>query len=365
MNREKIDQAKSRLMLENPYFGMLVSTLEMRENPSIASVRPRGDLMEYNDEYLEVLSVEEVMSILANSALHQALFHTDRGVGKMASVWQLASDYAINDLLVQNGFLIPPLANYSRRFERLYAEEIYTTLLGELDLQEDETSRPKESADLTEEESPPISLLEKKDYERLLQQLSNKRAKQGDLPKGIERLIPQVLVAQVAWRDELYRYVNTHAKSDYRMFPSSKKHLYRGMALPSIYGEELNIAVAIDTSASVDDGLLSLFLSELYEIMQVFTHYTITLIEADAKIQNIQRLTPLEPLIPTFRGGGGTDFRPVFVYLEHHHYEMMKFLIYFTDGEGEFPEMLPSMDTLWVMPESKEVPFGDVLIINC
>ncbi|MBD3793273.1 MAG: hypothetical protein IE889_03805 [Campylobacterales bacterium] len=40
------------------------------------------------------------------------------------------------------------------------------------------------------------------------------------------------------------------------MFPPSKKHLYRGMALPSVTGEELKINVAIDTSASIDDQLL-------------------------------------------------------------------------------------------------------------
>ena len=365
ISNEKIIQAKTKLMLENPYFGTLISSIELRVNNNLINTRNLGDVFEYNDEYLEVLSISEVSTLLANSAMHQALFHTDRGKDKVASVWNLASDYAINDLLVENGFMLAPMANYASRFEMLYAEQIYVILLGELDLQ-DNDDEPKdekqtdEQNEEMEEQDVPEELLAQEEYELLLEQLNIKLEKHGDLPKGIERFVESKSEAQISWRDELYRYVNAHAKSDYRMFPPSKKHLYRGIALPSIYGEELKIIVAIDTSASIDDELLKLFLAELYEIMQVFTHYVIELIECDAKIQNIQRLTPMEELNPTLKGGGGTNFIPVFDYIENLN-EDFKFLIYFTDGKGAFPKYEPLVDTLWVMSESCDVPFGEVL----
>jgi hypothetical protein len=47
----KLTQAKSKLMLESPYFGTLVTTLGIEKNNNIASVRPLGDLMEYGVEY--------------------------------------------------------------------------------------------------------------------------------------------------------------------------------------------------------------------------------------------------------------------------------------------------------------------------
>jgi predicted metal-dependent peptidase len=369
ISNEKLLQAKTKLMLENPYLGTLVTSIELRVNNNIASCRPLGDVLEYNDEYLEVLSVREVATVLANSAMHQALFHSERGKDKVSSVWNLASDYAINDLLVQNGFMLPPMANHASRFEMLYAEQIYTILLGELDLRdndatpqdEKQSDKPNEEA---EEQDIPEELLAQEEYELLLEQLNIKLEKHGDLPKGIERFVDLKSEAKVSWRDELYRYVNTHAKSDYRMFPSAKKHLYRGFALPSIYGEELKIIVAIDTSASIDDELLKLFLAELYEIMQVFTHYVIELIECDASIQNIQRLTPQEPLEPTFKGGGGTNFTPVFDYVMDLN-EDFKFLIYFTDGKGAFPNYEPLIDVLWVMPKHEEMmPFGEVLMLE-
>jgi predicted metal-dependent peptidase len=365
-SQEKITQAKTKLMLENPYFGTLIGSLELRENEQLINSRNLGDVFEYNDDYLNVLSVNEVSTLLANAAMHQALFHSERGKNRVSSVWYLASDYAINDLLVENGFMLPPMANYASRFERLYAEEIYTTLLNELDLQDTEETLNEEEQQVEEMEEQELpqeayeELLAQEEYELLVKQLNSKLEKYGDLPKGIERFIASTTQAQIAWRDELYRYVNAHAKSDYRMFPPSKKHLYRGIALPSIYGEELKIVVAIDTSASIDDELLRKFLAELYEIMQVFTHYVIELIECDASIQNIQRLTPMESLEPTLKGGGGTNFTPVFDYVERMN-EDFKFLIYFTDGKGAFPKYEPTIDTLWVMAEACDVPFGEVL----
>ncbi len=360
ISSEKIEQAKTKLMLENPYFGTLSTSIELRINNNIASFRPLGDILEYNSEYIDVLSVNEVSTILANSAMHQALFHSDRGKDKVTSVWNLASDYAINDLLVDNGFMLPPMANYASRFEMLYAEEIYQILLGELDLKDDNEPIEEEQKEQMKEEDIQEELLVQEEYELLLEQLNIKLQKHGDLPKGIERFVDSTKESKISWRDELYRYVNSHAKSDYRMFPPSKKHLYRGIALPSIYGEELKIVVAIDTSASIDDELLRLFLSELYEIMQVFTHYVIELIECDASIQNIQTLTPMERLEPTLKGGGGTDFRPVFDYLENIN-DDFRFLIYFTDGKGSFPKYIPLIDTLWVMNQREDVPFGEFL----
>ena len=358
---EKLEQAKTKLMLENPYFGTLVTSLELKENNKLINKRNLGDIFEYNSEYIEALMPNELSTLLANAAMHQALFHDERGRDKVSSVWQLASDYAINDLLVENGFMLPPMANYSTRFERLYTEQIYVTLLGELDIEEsDELQEEKEQ----EVEQIQEEILTQEEYELILEQLGVKLEKQGDLPKGIERFVSSSKTSQISWREELYRYVNVHAKSDYRMFPPSKKHLYRGIALPSIYGEELKIAVAIDTSASIDDALLQIFLGELEEIMQLFTHYMIELIECDAKIQNIQQLTPHEPLNSTFKGGGGTDFRPVFEHLEQSH-EDFKFLIYFTDGKGTFPKNEPFINTLWVMPQKEEdILFGEVLVIS-
>ena len=363
MSVAQLSKAKAKLMLEHPYFATMLGALELTPELRIATTQYGADRLTYNPEYLEMLTTEETMSVLAHAAMTQALYHTQRSSGRRDHLWQVASSYAINDLLVQNGFSLPPMAHYSSRFERLYTEQIYAILLSE-NAEEPETEETeKEAREEQADPSPEERLLTDEAYALLVEQVIAKLEKQGTLPRGLERLIPQAKSPQLSWRELLYRYVTSHARSDYRMFPSNKKHLYRGVALPSVYGEELQIAVAVDTSASVDEETLGLFLAELEGIVQLFPHYMIELIECDAKIQHLQTLTPTEPLIATLHGGGGTDFRPVFAYLEETG-ARWKFLIYFTDGEGSFPDTIPTIDTLWVLSQAQEVPFGERIVIE-
>ncbi len=366
MIEKKLEIAKSKLMIEHPYFGTLASALKFEQSDNIEAFMCEGDKYLYNDDYLETINASELSFTLANAAMHQALYHDKRQSKRMGWMWHLATDYAINAILVENGFSLPEKINYDERFDGQYAEEIYETLRGEIldDEVREEEGEDGESDEADEKQSEKVTADENLEgeeaYERFLEQVHQKLEKQGDLPKGLERILEVKRGSTISWRDELYRYVNTHVKSDYRFFPPNMKYLYLGFAMPAIYGEELHIAVAIDTSASVDKELLEQFLAELSEIMQIFPSYKIELIECDAKIQHISTLYPTEPLVASVKGGGGTDFNPVFEYLEEELRDV-KFLIYFTDGMGKYPSYLPRIDTLWVMPEVGEVPFGEVI----
>jgi len=340
-------------LLEHPFFGSIATNLNFKTNNNIFAINYKGDTLEYNSEYIEALKIEEIETILASAAMQQALYHQERGKSKIKSLWMEASEYAINSILVENGFAMHPLAKYNENYQGLYAEEIYHLLLNEYDIppQEEENKDNKEQ------------LIDDNDYNLLLEQIIQKIQNQDKLPIGIERLINSAKKSQISWRELLYRYINNHAKIDYKMFPSNKKHLYRGVALPSINSEELKIAIAIDTSASIDENQLNSFLGEVEAIMQNFQHYQIELIECDFKIQNTTRLTPLEPIISSAKGGGSTDFRPVFEYLENLR-EDFKFLIYFSDGEGVFPDKKPNIETLWVLTKETNIPFGEKIVLT-
>lgn len=368
---EKITQVKSKLMIDNPYFGTLASSLKFIKNDDIESFISDGDRFEYNDDYLNSLDSDELSFAVANACMHKAFSHKGRSKGKLGWLWQEASDYSINSLLVQNRFILPQKVKYEKRFEGKYVEEIYHILLSEIDeLEESENADndPDRESDKNQnqedkniqKEQVSKDELSDEEYERFLDMLHQKLQKQGELPKGLDRLLDISFESKVSWRELLYRYVNTHARTDYRFFPPNMKYLYLGFALPAIYGEHLNIAIAIDTSASIDKMLLEKFLSELDEILQIFPNYEIELIECDSKIQNISLLYPTEPISPSLKGGGGTDFRPVFDYIEKESINT-RFLIYFTDGEGIFPKYIPKVDTLWVTEKKVDIPFGEIL----
>jgi len=349
---EKIEKASAKLILEQPFFGSLATKIQFKKNNSIVGVNYKGNILEYNSEYLEALKTDEVATILATASMQQALYHSNRGKTKIKSLWQVASEYAINSLLAENGFIMHPLAKYNQNFSGLYAEEIYHILLSDYDI--------KEQNEIEKEQIEHDENFE--DFELFLEQVIEKLSKQDELPDGIERLIPQTKVAKISWRELLYNYIQSHAKLDYSMFPANKKHLYRGFSLPSINSEMLKIAVAIDTSASINEEELSQFLTELEEILQSFRHYEIELIECDHKIQTTTRLTPLEPINYSLKGGGATDFTPVFEYIENLN-EDFKFLIYFSDAQGVFPKIEPIINTLWILTKEAEVPFGEKIIL--
>jgi predicted metal-dependent peptidase len=48
-------------------------------------------------------------------------------------------------------------------------------------------------------------------------------------------------------------------------------------------------------------------------------------------------------------GGGGTDFRPVFRYIDEHSELDPSLLIFFTDGYGTYPERPPAYPVMWFL----------------
>jgi predicted metal-dependent peptidase len=74
---------------------------------------------------------------------------------------------------------------------------------------------------------------------------------------------------------------------------------------------------------------------------------------------------PWEPLtLPAAAaGGGGTDFRPVFAWLDARGLTPAV-LLYFTDGLGEFPAAAPSYPVAWLVKGSAPVPWGERIQLN-
>ena len=119
--------------------------------------------------------------------------------------------------------------------------------------------------------------------------------------------------------------------------------------------------IAIDTSGSVQGDIVQSFLQRTCDVLRQSGSFTerveIYLIQCDAEVQSVERLTSLDQLhelIPRLklRGFGGTDFRPVFAYvdrlLEEKKLTHLNGLLYFTDGVGTYPEKSPAYKTAFI-----------------
>ena len=124
--------------------------------------------------------------------------------------------------------------------------------------------------------------------------------------------------------------------------------------------------IAIDTSGSTSGELVQKFAQKTYNILKstesFFSKINLHIIQCDADIQEDKKITCQEDFdeyLKTMqvRGLGGTDFRPVFEYVEqlrqNKEFTNLKGLIYFTDGYGEFPARKPDYDTAFVFVDDE------------
>jgi len=372
----KLSQAKAKLLVDYPYFGTLAAKLELVINDDIESFKSDGKKLEFREEYLNELDLSEVEFILANGAMHASLAHELRREKRSGWLWQMATDIAINDMLLENGLDMPYGAEYRKRFSGMYAEEIYAELKADIlrddedleyeadntdDIEPNEKEGESDASTQTQEELQEEILQEQLLAEEAISLLESE-LKHGDAPQSIERFFKIDGFGKVDWREEIRIALQKYFLDDYTLLPPSKKLLYTGIYLPSSISQTFRLVIAIDSSGSVDEELLNQFLTEVNFLMSLVSHYEIELLVCDDKIHSHKTFYSGDSLSVDLQGGGGTDFRPVFSYIEEN-FDDVKLLLYFTDLEGFFPKDPSSYEVKWVSHQSKDVPFGEVILI--
>lgn len=119
--------------------------------------------------------------------------------------------------------------------------------------------------------------------------------------------------------------------------------------------------IAIDTSGSVSGELVQRFVEKTYNILKSTENFAgemnLHIIQCDAEIQSDKKITKQEEFdaylrTMTLSGFGGTDFRPVFRYVDElireKEFTDLRGLIYFTDGKGAFPTSPPGYQTAFI-----------------
>ena len=371
---DKISKAKAKLLVDYPFFGSLASRVDIVQNDDIEAFRANESKLEYSSMFIEEASIDEIEFALANSAMHASLSHENRKNNRSGWLWQMATDYAINDMLVESGLERPYQAHYSKRFEGLYAEEIYALLKDDIlrddedleyeadnadDIEKDDSKQNNE----TKKESSTEQILNDQLFEEFVLSEIQKEKDDARFPEAVKRFFSLDAKGKINWRDELRDAIDRYARDDFTMMPPNKKYLYMGFYLPSAISETFNLVVAIDSSGSIDDELLSEFLSELNYLMLSVPKYKIDVLICDDKIHSHNTFYTGDTLEVDVKGGGGTDFRPVFSYIEES-LEDTKLLLYFSDLDGVFSKDKPNYEVNWISINDVEIPFGDVILID-
>jgi len=294
---KKISQAKAKLLVDYPYFGTLAAKIEVVINDNIEAFKSNGRKLEVNSDYLQNLELSEMEFVFANGAMHASLAHEMRKNNRSGWLWQMATDMAVNDMLVQNGLDMPYGAQYRQRFIGMYAEEIYAELKDDIlrddedleyeadntddvETKDEQNNQEKEENSQTQEQLQEELLAEQLLAEEAISLLESKM-NTGEAPATIERFFQVNDFGKIDWRNELRIALDKYFRDDYVVMPPSKKLLYSGIYLPSNVSQTFRLVIAVDSSGSIDEVLLNEFLSEVNFLMTLVQNYQIELLYCD------------------------------------------------------------------------------------
>jgi predicted metal-dependent peptidase len=395
----KLSAARTRLILDRPFLGALVLRLPMKATRPERCKTIGTDVraLYYNPEYISQLSLDQTQFVLAHEALHCALSHFARRQHRVKQRWDVACDLAINPLLIQDGLKPPPGVLLKSGFEGMMAEEIYPYIDEDT---EDEThddhfydqensskgsssgGQPQEedqdsgSGNTQDEDSDPEQggqpqPLSETEQEQLSVQWRQRlagaaqQAKQaGKLGAAMMRLVDHLLQPQLPWRMLLARYMTAVARDDYSYQRPSRRE--GDAILPTLKSSQVNVSVVLDTSGSVNDTEMQEFISEIDAIKgQLRARLILHACDATLCKNGPWIYEPWEEFtMPEgIYGRGGTRFTPVFEWLDQLD-QKPDLLVYFTDAQGEFPDMEPDFPVLWLVKGRGKVPWGQRIQLN-
>lgn len=356
-------KARANLLMEHPFFGSLALRLTVVEDSSIETANCDGHTLRYNPTFIDSLDISETKGLIAHEVMHPALGHTTRRGSRDPKKWNKACDYAENPLLIAAGLTLPKGALVDPAYTGS-AEQIYTLLPDSNDPNEGDD--PGGSGGVADSPTGTNVEQEEAEWKMAVSQAAHIAKQAGDLPAYLKRMVDEVLTPVIPWRNVLRRFMTERMPDDYSWARGNRRFLAQGIYLPSRTDiEHIGVVVVtIDTSGSIQQKELDEFATEITAIIADTRPAKTIVIYCDAAIAHIDEFGPEDELTFAAHGGGGTDFRPPFVWLEEQGITPKAF-VYLTDGHGAFPERELEFPVLWCI-NNKEVipPHGEHVILG-
>lgn len=386
--REKLITARIGLLLRAPFFGNLATRMNLiNADEWCPTAATDGRHFYYNSEFVNNLPLKQLEFLVGHEVLHAVYDHMGRRGNRDPKLWNIADDYCVNwDLVEQRVGDKIPVALYDAKYKGMSAEEVYDDLYENADkinidelmkrlldehMDGDEGNGEGEEGDGDKSGNgrPRLSEAEKKEIRDEIKEAVLAAAQAsgaGNLPGGVKRMIKDLVEPVMDWRELLQQQIESTVKSDFTWARPSRRSWHMDAVMPGMKpGEQIDVVIGIDTSGSITDKDLKVFLSEIKGIMEAYDEYKITVMGWDTEVHNVgvfnsdnlEDISSFEP-----GGGGGTDPHCVWKYLQDNDIEPKK-LIMFTDFcfFGWSPEEVEQYcDTVWIIKGNKsaEPEFG-------
>jgi len=395
---EVMGLARDEIMVHLRFFDRALAELRVQERQNTGCLATDGSTCFYDPIYV-LKCYQKNPGYLTRAYLHMLLhciflhqFQYDR---LERDQWDLAADLAVENVILELGLTGTALEEdelaarklkilredvgaltaeriyrYFRQngisygeaeeLRRLFERDVHFLWRDSLSEKERLPGKPAERLEMSKEQWEKIS-------ERVKANLKSFSGKGGSLEENLEEatrdrydyseILRQftVMSEEIGVNDDEFDYVYyTYGLEQYGNLP---------LIEPLEYKESKKVkefVIAIDTSASCRDGIVKAFLKKTYSLLKVgenfFHRINVHIIQCDNQVQSDTKITSWEDFdrflkFGKLTGFGGTDFRPVFFYVdrlrEQKEFENLKGLIYFTDGYGIYPEHMPDYQVIF------------------
>jgi predicted metal-dependent peptidase len=351
----------------------------------------------WDEVFVDAHSVLEICGVIAHEVLHVVFFHCLRRGTRDPLLWNIACDFAINHIVLDAGLILPKDALFEEKYRNWLVDAIYDDLLenmpkvteiwvipGDGDQEGKEGDQPGGqpggqpskkplwgiAIEPRNDDGTPMSDAQKSELAEDIKVkviAAAEAAKSiGKLPKALEGLIKALGKPSVNWKEYIQSWVSGKTPDDYTWKKPNRRMLgLYNMIAPSIQLNGAGVGVlSIDTSGSVSDKELKLFITEIVGVIELCNPDKLYIMQHDTRVNRIDTYEAgdlFDSLKITHRGG--TNITPSFKEANKLD-EKVDWMICFTDmGINDFPvaKDAPDFPVLWAATGPDIAPFGTYL----
>ena len=361
--KTRLAKAKTSLILEHPFVGAIALGMPHTYSDAVKTAATNGKRVLYNPEFVSDLTDDQLKFLVAHECMHPMLEHNFRRQSRDPKKWNMAADYVINQLLTDEG--IGAFIDGGCLNKALYdagqgvSEQIYTLLPDQGEGGGGDmggTGQDLEDGEGTAQDQAQAAA----EWKVKVAQAAQAAKMMGKLSAGMARLVDSILNPTVDWREVLQKFVIKHKTEERSFARPNRRFLSQGYYMPSRTGERMGpIAFLVDCSGSVDDEQLAQMAAEVRMVHEDLRPEKLHVVYFDAEVTHYDCFLPDDTVQISFHGGGGTDVRAAFDFLDAEgHAADLACTIVLTDGYTPYPDDC-STPVIWAMTTDMTAPFGE------
>ena len=366
---DKVAKCKVRLNIKSVFYGNLAMGMDWVACLSMYGMANKtmatdGISIFWNPGFVEGMTLDEFIGVTAHEVAHKVLKHHLRIRGRDPLIWNVATDYAINKILVDDGFVLPKDALLNSKYDGWNAEKIY------IDLMKDQSKKnikqqawgnfiePKNPDGSSKSSEEMSAEGQKVDGQARAAAAAGKLA--GNQPGNLVEMVNKSLEPDIDYDEIIWKVFTGHGLPEYSMRRPSKSIL-SNYDMFSVGHDSTGagiIGIGADVSGSIGTIELMHILGIINSVIEQTGPEKIVVVQFDHQVSSVIEYDG-DSALPDFKvtGRGGTDFSPQFKAIEDSGLHIDQYLV-ITDGYGPFPDKAPDYPVTWLMTTDVRAPWG-------